>query len=204
MSPFEVYDRIVAMAGTPRFAARVAEMRRAFEARTGAFGAQDRWFESRSRAFWDDALTRQGFAREVGAELPAEATPWVDAFARAHRGIFSATEREGLWVLEDRWSGVELVVDAADESSREALHAASGLFDARVVAIDEPLTVAMLPGAVFHAEEASSSIEGVLEAARALGRPTDDVLDALLRMDRSFQSLSRVKAAYAYRPQSLG
>jgi hypothetical protein len=204
VSPFEVYDRVVAIGGTPPFAARVVEMRRAFEARTGAFGAQDRWFESRSRAFWDDALTRQGFARDVSKELPREASAWIDSFARAHRGIFSATERDGRWVLEDRWSGVEIVVDEADDSSREALHAASGLFDARIVAIDEPLTVAMLPGAVFHAEEATSAIEGVLEAARALGRATDDVLDALLRMDRSFQSLSRVKAAYAYRPQSLG
>ena len=32
---------------------------------------------------------------------------------------------------------------------------------------------------------------------------TDDVLDALLRMERTFRSLSRVKAAYAYRPEAL-
>jgi hypothetical protein len=203
VSPFEAYDQVVAIAGTPRFAARVAEMRRAFEQRAGAFGVQDRWFEARSRAFWDDALTRQGFAREAADELEGDASAWIDALARAHRGIFAATEQGGRWQLTDRWSGAELVVDAADESTREALHAASGLFDGRVVAIDEPLTVALLPGAIFHADEATSSIESILDAARSQARATDDVLDALLRMDRSFQSLSRVKAAYAYRPQAL-
>src|SRR5580700_5242471 len=38
---------------------RTASMRRAFEERTGAFGPDDPWFEARSRAFWDDVMTRQ-------------------------------------------------------------------------------------------------------------------------------------------------
>lgn len=218
LSALDVYERAVALGGTPAHAARVAEMRRVFEVRTGAFGHQDPFFEARSRAFWDDAVTRQEFAREVSRELGADADPVIDAFARAHRGIFrvgSEREREresdereahaagAHFILRDAWSGAELVVDAADDGSREALHAAAGLFDARIVATAEPLAVTILPGAIFHPEDASESIEAVLQAARKRELTTGDVLDALLRMERSFRSLSRVKAGYAYRPDGL-
>jgi hypothetical protein len=203
LSALEVYERAVALGGTPAHAARVAEMRRAFESRTGAFGHRDPFFEPRSRAFWDDALTRQGFAREVSGELGPDAAPATLAFARAYRGIFRASEESPRFILRDAWSGAELVVDAADDGSREALHAAAGLFDARVVATLEPLAVTILPGALFHPEDASDSIEAVLDAARAKSLATDDVLDSLLRMERSFRSLSRVKAGYAYRPDAL-
>ena len=214
LSALDVYERTVLLGGTPAHAARVATMRRAFEARTGAFGHEDPFFEARSRAFWDDAVTRLGFAREVVSELPAAAAPVLDAFARAHRGIFRATEAPaepasapstsaGHWILRDAWSGAELLVDAADDGSREALHAAAGLFDARVVATSDPVTVAILPGALFHPEDATDAIEAVLAAARGKTLATDDVLDALLRMERSFRSLSRVKAGYAYRPDAL-
>jgi hypothetical protein len=43
----------------------------------------------------------------------------------------------------------------------------------------------------------------VLDAARAAALPADDALDALLRMERTLRALSRVKAAYAYRPDAL-
>jgi len=202
-SAFEVYERIVALAATAPYSERLAKMRRAFEQRTGTFGAEDAWFEARSRAFWDDALTRQGFAREVAPTLPEEGRAWALAFDRAHRGLFRAEEADGKWVLRDAWSGAEMIVDAADDGSREALHAAAGLFDARVVAIGEPISIAMLPGALFHSEEATEAIESVLDAARAQGLDAHDVLDALLRMERRFRSLSRVKAGYAYRADGL-
>lgn len=204
MNPFDVYERIVALAATEPHATRLSEMRHAFEERTGPFGAEDPWFEARSRAFWDDALTRQRFARDVANDLPAEARAWTTAFDRAHRGLFRAEESSGAWVLRDVWSGAELFVDIADDGSREALHAAAGLFDARVVACAEPLGVAMLPGALFHPEDATDSIEAVLVAARGRALAVDDVLDALMRMERRFRSLSRVKAGYAYRPDGLG
>ena len=216
LSALDVYERAVALGGTPAHAARVAEMRRVFEERTGAFGHQDPFFEARSRAFWDDAITRQGFAREVSRELGADAAPFIDAFARAHRGIFrvgSERERESdereahaagvHFILHDAWSGAELVVDTADDGSREALHAAAGLFDARIVATAEPLAVTILPGALFHPEDATEAIEAVLQSARKRDLATGDVLDGLLRMERSFRSLSRVKAGYAYRPDGL-
>jgi hypothetical protein len=72
-----------------------------------------------------------------------------------------------------------------------------------VVGADEPLEVALLPGAIYHPHDATSAIEQVIGAARARDLTTDDTLDALLRMERSLRALSRVKAAYAYRAEAL-
>ena len=203
MSAILAYEAIVAKAGDARHADRVVEMRRVFEARTGAFGPDDPWFEARSRAFWDDALTRQQFAREVEVDVPEAARPWIAAFARAHRGLFRATERDGRWLLVDTWSAAELLVDTVDEATRAELHAADSLFDGRVVAIASPFAVALLPGALFHPSEATAAIEAVVEAAKSARFSVDDACDALLRMERSFRALSRVKAAYAYRAEAL-
>src|SRR5580692_5085930 len=113
---------------------RTASMRQAFEERTGAFGPDDAWFEARSRAFWDDALTRQGFARHVVAELPEGAQPWAEAFAHAHRGLFYASLTMGRRLVTDLWSGAEFIVDEVDEAMRTALDAPAGPFDGRLVA----------------------------------------------------------------------
>jgi len=221
------YEAVLAAGAAERHAEHVRGMRRAFEARTGAFTPEDPWFEARSRAFWDDAVTAGGFARHVAAEV-AE-SPWVDAFGRAHRGLFLArldvdaddtarldagafgaagTARldAELWVLEDVWGGADFLVGAPGEGLREALLASihsGSLLDGRVVARDEPTMLALLPGAVFHPADATEPIHVVLEAARARDVATGTVLDALLRMERNLRSLSRVKAAYAYRPDAL-
>jgi hypothetical protein len=181
-------------------------MRADFEARTGAFSPEDPWFEERSRAFWCDAVTAGRFGREVAAELTDDERAWLAPLERAHRGLFraaGAASDEGD-VLVDVWSGAELAVSLLDEASRAELDAGAGqLFDARVVGCDEPFVVALLPGAVFHPRDATAAIEPVLAAARARRLPTGDTLDALLRMQRTLRSLSRVKAAYAYRPDAL-
>lgn len=198
----EAYELVVQLGGAAERAARVAAMRELFEARTGAFTPEDPWFEERSRAFWTDAATRGRFGREVVGELPEGARPWLGPLERAHRGLFRASEA----VLTDVWSGAEILLGDVDDASRAELAAATDqLFDARVVAaiVDGRVVTALLPGAVFHVREATDHIPPVLEAARARGLATDDALDALLRMARTFRSLSRVKAAYAYRVEAL-
>ncbi|MGO8998927.1 MAG: hypothetical protein ACLQVI_36845 [Polyangiaceae bacterium] len=206
MTFFEAYDAILALGATSERATRVAEMRREFERRTGEFVPEDAWFEARSRAFWDDAVTTQGFAREVEAGLPADATPWITRLERAHRGLFvtasSSTRADP--VLRDLWGGAELVVHTVDDAMRDALAAAVAPFDARLVGSDDPPRVALLPGAVFHPAEAAEPIAAVLKHARAEERSGDDVLDALLRMERGFRASARVKASYAYRADRLG
>jgi hypothetical protein len=202
MTLFEAYDAILALGASPERAARVAEMRAAFEKRTGEFQPEDPWFEARSRAFWDDAVTTQGFAREALAALPEAGRPWVARLGRAHRGLF---ERAGEGpVLVDLWGGAEVRVHDLDAATRDALRAASAPFDARLVGSDDPPRVTMLPGAVFHPADAAEPIRAVLARAREEGRTTGDVLDALLRMERGLRASARVKASYAYRADRLG
>jgi hypothetical protein len=200
MGVLETAAHVVELGGGAGLAPRVAEMRAAFEARTGAFVPEDPWFEERSRAFWCDAITTGRFGREVRGQLSEDEQVWLGPMERAHRGLFRA---EGP-LLVDAWSGAELLVTSMDDASRAELDAAAGqLFDARVVGADEPYVVALLPGAVFHPRDATAAIAPVLTAAHARSMATGDALDALLRMGRMLRSLSRVKAAYAYRPEAL-
>jgi len=214
MGLLETVARIVQLGGAPARAERVATLRASWEERTGAFSPEDPWFEERSRGFWDDAVTTQRFGRDVADELREDERVWLAPLERAHRGLFrvSAEDRD---VLEDVWSGAELVVTTVDEASRAELDASSGqLFDARIVGLGPwsvsrgpdpapPLTVALLPGAVFHSRDATEHVAPVLAAARARGMSTGDTLDALLRMQRALRSLSRVKPGYAYRAEAL-
>jgi hypothetical protein len=200
MGVLETAARIVQLGGEAALARHVADMRAAFEGRTGAFLPEDAWFEERSRAFWCDAVTRGRFGREVGGRLGEDEQAWLGPLERAHRGLFRA---EG-WLLVDAWSGAEFLVTTMDEASRAELEAATGqLFDARVVGADSPHVVALLPGAVFHRRDATAAITPVLAAARARSLTTTEALDALLRMERTLRSLSRVKTAYAYRSDAL-
>lgn len=202
MGVLETALRIVQLGGNPERAGRVAEMRARFEARTGAFSPEDPWFEERSRAFWADAVTSGRFGRDVADALSHEERPWLGPLERAHRGLFRVAA-EGPRLV-DVWSGAELEPTLVDESSRAELDAAAGqLFDGRVVGCEQPFVVALLPGSVFHPPHATAVIGPVLAAARERGLTTNDTLDALLRMERTLRSLSRVKSAYAYRPEAL-
>jgi hypothetical protein len=51
--------------------------------------------------------------------------------------------------------------------------------------------------------DALSPIEQTLRVARERSLERDVVLDALLRMEHAFRTLTRVKLAYAYRPAAL-
>ncbi|MGA3121141.1 MAG: hypothetical protein ABSF69_10280 [Polyangiaceae bacterium] len=200
MGVLEAVSRIVQLGGAAAHMARVAAMRAAFEVRTGAFAPEDSWFEERSRAFWCNAVTEGRFGRAVEADLTAEERIWLPALERAHRGLFRADGR----ILIDVWSGAQLALSLLDDESRAELDTGQDqMFDGRVVGTDRPLVVALLPGAVFHSLAANTAIERVLAEARATSLSTSETLNALLRMERTLRSLSRVKPAYAYRPEAL-
>jgi hypothetical protein len=203
--PFaRAYDQIAQLATLPEEAARVAAMRREFEARTGAFGPDDPWFEARGAAFMDDAMATQGFARDAmnRAGIDDDTRMWAEAIARSHRGLFIVDHESRDLVLVDLWSGAHFIIDDVGGSDRglgDALSSAQSPFDARIAARDDPASLAILPGAIFHPEEARDAIDQVLKAARSKSMKTGDILDALLKMERSWRSLVRVKASYAYR-----
>lgn len=200
------YDAALALVSDDGIAGEVARMREVFQKRTGKFETDDPWFEARTRAFWDDALATQGLAPLAAAALDGEAQPFVQLvrrFAGAHRGLFEVAEADANGArLVDVWSGAELLVRHVDEAQRLALEHADGLMDARVIAAsDEALFV--LPGALHHSADASEAAMKVVEAARTRELRTGEVLDALMRMELVFRSSSRVKAAFAYRVDSL-
>lgn len=201
MSPFATYDALVALAGSAAHAARVQALLEAFGARTGVFSSEDPWFERRSRAFWDDALTRGGLGDTLAGSLEADAAEVARSFGSAHRGIFELVpDAEGVEVrFEDLWSGAVFVVRSFDEATRAGIFRhEGGLCDARLVA-DPSAVVSMLPGAFFHPEDATSAIRSVMDEARRRGLSTHELCDALLLMEHRLVTLSRVKASFAYR-----
>jgi len=197
-------DEMLALAAAPARSERVRAMRAAFEARTGAFSERDAFFEARSAAFWDDALTRGAFGRELAAELGDAARELVEPLARAHRGLFEvAGAEESCFLLVDAWSGAELSCEPASSGLRDALANAAGLVDGRALGVPRSRAIVLLPGAVFHHASALEPMRALLPEARARGLDTHAALDALLRMDHAFRTLSRVKPAFAYRKESL-
>jgi hypothetical protein len=196
----ETVARIVELGGAAEVSPRIAALKADFEKRSGAFSSEDPWFEERSRVFWLDAVTRGRLGRDVADALEAPQRRWLEPLERAHRGLFRVEDE----ALVDVWSGAVLIPTLVDDASRAELDTSEGqLFDARIVGGESPPVVALLPGAFFHPSQATGPIEGVLDAARAAGMETDEVLDKLLLMERTLRSLSRVKAAYAYRAEAL-
>jgi hypothetical protein len=199
------FERLVAKVGAAIPPPEMARLHAAFEQRTGAFGPDDPWFESRSRAFWDDVMTRQLASTERVLDEP---DPWALALRRSHRGLFLSRTGQGALVLSDILSGAELLVHEVDEASRDSLAANESVFDGTVVALlssgpGEKARLALLPGSIFHPEGAEEAIAHVITAARARGVENGPLLDALLRMELSLRTLSRVKPSYAYRPEAL-
>lgn len=178
-----------------RGADQASTLRKVYHDRTGVFGPEDPWFETRSRAFWDDALTTQGFAAACGDER----------FSRAHRGLFVVRAHEAeVTVLADLWSGAELIVGRLDETQALALAHARSAIDGRVVgARSAAAELVLLPGAYHHSPDALEPIYAVLVEARARALTTEDALDALMRMDLVYRSSSRVKVGFAYRVEGL-
>jgi len=199
------YDAIVALGGQAEHEARARGLRERFRRRAGAFGPEDPWFEARTRAFWDDALTAQAFGASVADRLAPEDRALAACFARAHRGLFLVEEADERGAhLVDLWSGAELLVRHLDETQALTLTHAEGAMDARVTGAPGSGELYALPGAYHHPADAVEPALAVLAAARERGLSTTDALDALLRMELVLRTSSRVKAAFAYRPESLG
>jgi hypothetical protein len=199
-----VYDAIVVLGGGPDVEAHARQLRDQFRKRTGAFGPEDAWFEARTRAFWDDALTTQALGLHLAADLPDSDREMARCFARAHRGFFVVDDADDAGAhLVDLWSGAELLVRHLDETQALTLVHAEGAMDARVTSAPGSSELFVLPGAYHHPADAAPHAEAVLVAARKKGLSTTEALDALLRMELVFRNSSRVKAAFAYRPDTL-
>jgi len=198
------YEAIVGLGDSRGLGERATRMRRDFQRRTGSFGPEDPWFETRARAFWDDALAAQGFATAAAAYLGEDEQAVAECLARAHRGFFIVDEVDDRGAcLLDMWSGAEFIVRYLDETQALTLEHAEGGMDARVIGCRSGPDLYVLPGAYHHAPNTLEPALDILAAAQQRGMSTQEALDALLRMDLVFRSSSRVKAAFAYRVEGL-
>ena len=201
-----VYDELIERAANPPFADRASSMRAEFLDRCGRLDSDDPGAGCREAAAWEDVLVRGGLAKAVAEHLddPAEREVAL-SLSLAHRGLFDFSRLDGMLIARDLWSRAEFIVLPGDDIGREIAPADAGtdspLCQARLVASLQGC--AILPGAVFHPLDARAQVEQVLTAARRRQLPTDIVLDALLKMEHTWRTLSRVKVGYAYRPAAL-
>ena len=200
------YDALLTRANEPPFRDVARSLKKDFGARCGWYEVDHPGSEAREAAAWEDALARGGLARMIASELrETELGQLAWAVERAHHGVF-VFERGAPGVLAcDLWSGAEFVLARTDAlvHSLPAEHVGedSPLCQGRL--IGTPDGCVLLPGMVFHPTDARSALSRVLHVARERRMSRDDTLDALLRMEHTFHTLSRIKIAFAYRPEAL-
>jgi hypothetical protein len=121
------------------------------------------------------------------------------------RGVFVFAVEAGHVIAQDLWSKAPLLVLEVDATGPALVpsdpNTGSPPCQARLLPTLDGCAV--LPGVVFHPTDARTAIEHALEIARGRGLDTDSVLDALLRMEHRWQTMSRVKVGYAYRAEFL-
>ena len=125
----------------------------------------------------------------------------ADILGRAQRGVFRVAHEGAHRLVFDAWGGGAFLLLARDEIARADGSADASLFVGRVVAGTDGCAV--LPGIVWLPAEATALLAPIFAAARARGLAIDAVADALLRMDHTRQTMSRVKVAYAFREAAL-
>jgi hypothetical protein len=197
-----VYDELVERASVDPFAGEASRWRADFTRRTGAFPAEHPGRQARDAASWEGALLAGGLGRRVAATLddPSEQALAL-LLCRAQRGLFEPIIRGKFRCVRELLRGGEFLLLERDEVSRSIGEVEHNLFAGRIVAGADGCAV--LPGRVWLPEEAGPLLPPLLEAARSRGLADDPFLDALLRMDHTLTTMSRVKPQYAFRVEAL-
>lgn len=197
-----VYDELLSRAAAPPHAAHSESWRSNFDERCGRVDPEHPEAGRRAAARWEDTLVSGGVARALLPELadPSErelAQQLLDSL----RSVFQSELFEDRALVSDLWSGATYVLDPRDDVARTLRVQLEGgvavLWQGRLLATEDGCVV--LPGTLFHPTDALPHIQERVADAQASGQARDDLLDALLRAECAFRSLSRVKVAYAYR-----
>ncbi len=199
-----VYDELVLRAVGAAWGERSQALRAGLSERCGHFQRDHEAAAARDAASMEFALVGGELAREIGAGLSdAAERELATQIAGAIPALLMFHDHSGLLVAEDLWSGASWWIAPTDDVGR----------DVRVQLPDSPIAqcrlvvqqsgCAVLPGVVFHPADAREPIQATLRRASALGLSTQQVMEALLRMEHSWQTLSRVKVTYAYRADAL-
>lgn len=186
--------------------ADLAAARETFHARTGAFEANEPFYEERIRAFFDwlaidhedGALLRRFVAEHTRTD---EERALAGRLATSMRSLWrvSDRDREGDPIVACMLGGARFVV-RRDEGPASRL-TAGDVLDGRLVAAG-PIAL-LAPGPVFHPREAHDALERLLEDARAQGRSAESLLDPLLRMRMRFDRFTSMHARHVYRVDAL-
>jgi hypothetical protein len=201
-----VYSELLERACRPPHARRARGLREAFAERCGSFDVNDAIADAREGAAWESALVESGLASELALGLTDAAEREIALLLeRAQRGVFVFARHGTALLAKDLWSNAEFIVAEQDLVGRELaqsdLERDSPICQARVMPTNEGCV--LLPGVIFHPQDARPQIAMTLRVARERRLASDDVMDALLRMEHAFRTLSRVKVSFAYRPEAL-
>jgi hypothetical protein len=191
----------------------VSEAREAFEAQGGAFSTADPFHEERMRAFsevlvcarrLEDGRTPAERALAGSPEGDASETgSWLLALVRSERGLFRAELGSERPTLRCLLGGVSYAVRFDADPREAAARLREGdVFDGRIAPWRGELRV--LPGMVFHPEEAHDALFALVREAIARRIPRAEILDGLLRMRMRHDRFTSIHARHLYRLEALG
>lgn len=201
-------DTLVARASSAeRDAARAS-----FEARGGAFTTADTFHEERIRAFSDELVcAHRGvdghtLAERAVGEIPAgdasETSAWLRALTRSERSVYRVEIATGGPAIRCLLGGSVLLVRLdADPREPSARLREGDVFDGRAVPVRDEVRV--LPGMVFHREEAHEALFALVPQALARGLSRAAILDGLLRMRMRHDRFTSIHAKHLYRVDAL-
>ena len=170
--------------------------RAGFERRGGAFSALDTWNEERLRALADDIVVTRAASLQTSLTLQPEEHAWLVGMQTAERSLFVVEENERLRCLLG-----DAVYRATFADAPSARLRVGDIFDGRIALVGEVIRV--LPGMIFHAEEAHQSLRALVQQARAQGTAHDVILDGLMRMRMRHDRFVSIHARHIYRFESL-
>ncbi|HEU4535320.1 MAG TPA: hypothetical protein VFS00_14430 [Polyangiaceae bacterium] len=199
-----VYDALLQRAAAGPLRPRADRLRERFRRRAGGFEPSHPKAEAREAAAWAGALAGGGLARELAETFEGGRERELAALVgRAQRGLFRLVAAPGGVYADEQWRGGAFVLLAADDVAQSARAAppSGASFVGHVAAAADGCVC--LPGLVWLPDEAAPHLDALLDEARRLGAPFDDVADALLRMDHALATLARVRPQYAFRLAAL-
>ncbi len=200
-----VYDELVARAVSETWEAEARRLRNELSEHCGRFDRDHPAAAARDAASMEYALLDGGLAARIadGLEDPGERAEAAQ-IARAVQGILVFREVDGLLVADDLWTGACWWIAPQDDVGRDVRLQLPDSPVAQCYLVVQESGCVVLPGVTFHPADALAPIRATLDRARELGLKSARTRLALLKMEHSWQTLSRVKVGYAYRPDALG
>lgn len=199
-----VYDELVARAVSDPWQAEVARLRQELSERCGRFDRDHPAAAARDAASIEYALLDGGLAQAIAGSLedPGERAEAAE-IAGAVRGLLTFRDVEGLLVADDLWTGACWWIAPQDDVGRDVRLQLPDSPIAQCHLVVQETGCVLLPGVTFHPADALAPIRATLQRARELDFDDVAVSRALLKMEHSWQTLSRVKVSYAYRADAL-